>query len=70
MEAADARGNANANVPMSLFEPALFQSASEMKVSVGVGRNVPERDAIDLALDPDIDPEVKKSQSLSVAPLC
>jgi len=56
MEAADARGNAN--VPMSLFEPALFQSASEMKVSVGVGRNVPERDAIDLALDPDIDPEI------------
>lgn len=42
---------------MELFEPVLFQSASEMKVSVGVGRNMPEKAAIDLAVEGDIDPE-------------
>jgi len=34
---APARGNAD-NVPMELLEPILFQSATQMKASVGVGQ--------------------------------
>jgi len=58
LEKADAKGNASDAVPMHLFEPVLFQSANQMTKSVGVGRNVPEAHAMDLALDPLIDPEI------------
>ena len=58
MYALQAPSRGNVSLPMELFEPILFQSATQMKTSVGVGRNKPEKEAIDLALDPNIDPDI------------